>query len=168
MAKRKGIIITAIFILLCSLYTASAQVIRELNWTFPLTRTHTGMLIGNGTQGLMIWGKDNQLNITIGHQGFWDHRSGNDILSRITYQELKTMLYNKDNSGLREVFAPIKGEASHDFGQPRHLGGGRLEILFPTGYQLVKGTLNLTKSRGDSVDQRFKGKRTPDRYPPGG
>ncbi len=46
----------------------------SLTWQFPLPRTHTGMLIGNGTQGLMIWGKDNRLHITIGHEGFWDRR----------------------------------------------------------------------------------------------
>ncbi|MCK5468586.1 MAG: hypothetical protein KAI99_08755, partial [Cyclobacteriaceae bacterium] len=55
-----------------------------LVWKFPLPRTHTGALIGNGVQGLMIWGVDNQLNITIGRAGFWDRRGGKDFLKNTT------------------------------------------------------------------------------------
>ncbi|MCU0368253.1 MAG: hypothetical protein MUF39_05435, partial [Cyclobacteriaceae bacterium] len=55
---------------------------KVLTWNFPLNRTHTGILLGNGTQGLMVWGKDNQLKITIGRAGFWDHRGGNEFSAR--------------------------------------------------------------------------------------
>ena len=40
-----------------------------LNWQFPLPRTHTGALLGNGVMGLMVWG-DESLHITVGRAGF--------------------------------------------------------------------------------------------------
>jgi len=118
---------------------------KELVWSFPLQRTHTGMLIGNGTQGLMIWGQENQLNITIGHQGFWDHRAGNNIFNRVNFQELKKLLYDKDEEKLTKAFEVAVNKNDPDFGRPKQIGGGRLEILFPTGYKLSSGVLDLKK-----------------------
>ena len=60
---------------------------RLLTWEFPLPRTHTGALLGNGAQGLMVWG-DEALNITVAHAGFWDHRGGNPFTSRTSYAEV--------------------------------------------------------------------------------
>ncbi len=54
-----------------------------LSWDFPLPRTHTGILLGNGTQGLMVWG-ESTLNVTTGRAGFWDHRRGKLCEVRIT------------------------------------------------------------------------------------
>ena len=54
-----------------------------LFWNFPLPRTHTGIPLANGTQGLLVWG-DDKLHVTIGRAGFWDHRGGNDFQSVTT------------------------------------------------------------------------------------
>ena len=70
----KSIFILFFFILLWSCQSTTnttAKEERTLDWQFPLKRTHTGMLLGNGVQGLMIWGYENKLNITIGRAGFW-------------------------------------------------------------------------------------------------
>lgn len=137
------------FILIIGCIFAEARAIekKQLVWSFPLPRTHTGMLIGNGTQGLMIWGQENQLHITIGHEGFWDHRAGNDILDRITFSELKQILQSKDHEALKKAFEiPVNTSEPH-FDRPKQLGGGRLEIRFPSGYQLKTGTLDLKSGR---------------------
>ena len=42
---------------------------RIYQWDFPLPRTHAGMLQGNGTMGVMIWGEGSVLRLTIG-RGF--------------------------------------------------------------------------------------------------
>ncbi len=113
---------------------------KTLEWKFPLKRTHTGILIGNGTQGIMIWGYDNQLNITIGRAGFWDHRGGNEFASRTTFKEVKKLLYAGDEEGLRQAFAvPEKDDISPP--RPQQIGGGRLEIYFPENYKIEKGNL---------------------------
>ena len=114
-----------------------------LLWQFPLPRTHTGALIGNGVQGLMVWGVDNQLNITIGRAGFWDRRGGKDFLKNTTYRKVKDLLYADDQAGLRDVFGvdvePEPGQPS----RPHQIGGGRLEIEMPEGWVLTSGVLDL-------------------------
>ena len=113
-------------------------------WEFPLPRTHTGALIGNGVQGLMIWGKDNQLNITIGRAGFWDRRGGNEFIQKTTFRQVKDLLYSGNEQGLRDVFGidaePPAGRPS----RPHQIGGGRLEILLPDGWKLTKGVMDLS------------------------
>lgn len=114
-----------------------------LLWNFPLPRTHTGALIGNGVQGLMIWGKDNQLNVTVGRAGFWDRRGGKDFLKNTTYKQVKNFLYTKNEKGLRNAFGmdvePEPGQPE----RPHQIGGGRLEIELPEGWKLQRGVLDL-------------------------
>jgi len=100
------------------------------------------MLIGNGVQGIIIWGYNNQLNITVGRAGFWDHRGGNDFASRTTYQEVKQLLYDRNEDGLRKVFT-VPSTKKNDPPRPQQIGGGRLEIHFPEGYNMDYATLIL-------------------------
>lgn len=118
------------FLLACLLSVpAFAQPTRPLVWHFPITRPHTGILLGNGTQGLMVWGGGRQLNITIGRAGFWDHRGGNEFSTKTTYQDVKRLLQAGDYDGIKRAFAiPKTGDPG--FGHPQQLGGGRLEITF--------------------------------------
>ncbi len=138
-----------IILILCMILMlrASFAIARNnsLSWQFPLPRTHTGMLIGNGTQGLMIWGEGNRLYITIGHQGFWDHRSGNNFLNQINFQELRNILYAKDEEKLKKAFEVPLPASGLAFDRPKQFGGGRLEVRFPEGSELRKGTLSLAK-----------------------
>lgn len=112
-------------------------------WEFPLPRTHTGALIGNGVQGLMIWGKDNQLNITVGRAGFWDRRGGNEFIQKTTYKQVRDFLYSGNERGLRDAFGidaePVPGRPT----RPHQIGGGRLEIVMPDGWKLTKGMMDL-------------------------
>lgn len=119
---------------------------KVLVWQFPLTRPHTGILLGNGTQGLMVWGGGGQLNITIGRAGFWDHRGGNEFSARTTYREVKKLLEAKDEAGLRKVFEVPPAAVSQPK-EPRQLGGGRLEIKLPDGWTLAQGRLLLQNAR---------------------
>ena len=114
-----------------------------LLWNFPLPRTHTGALIGNGVQGLMIWGVDNQLNITIGRAGFWDRRGGKEFLKNTSYQEVKNYLYSKNENGLRKAFGMDEKPKPGIPERPHQIGGGRLEIEMPEGWKLTKGVLDL-------------------------
>jgi len=114
---------------------------KQLVWNFPLPRTHTGVVIANGNQGLMVWGKDNQLNITIARAGFWDHRGRKYYDIQTNYKQVKKLLAEKNGTGLSEAFGiPENGEDKSR--RPKQIGGGRLEIRFPAQYQLRKATLN--------------------------
>ncbi len=117
---------------------------KPLNWPFPINRPHTGILLGNGTQGLMVWGGGRQLNITIGRAGFWDHRGGNEFSAKTTFADVKRMLQAGDYAGVKTAFA-IPKNGDQGFGRPQQLGGGRLELTLPLGWELKQGVLDMAK-----------------------
>jgi len=112
------------------------------DWPFPLPRPHTGPLQGNAVLGVMIWGHDNQLNLTIGRADFWDRRGGKRWTEQMNYFHIRKLLESNDEKSLREIFK----EESPGPGQPRRpsiLPIGRFELLFPDNYTITKGTLHL-------------------------
>lgn len=115
-----------------------------LTWTFPLPRTHTGILLGNGKQGLMVWGSDT-LNITVGRAGFWDHRGGNAFASRTTFTEVRTLLEANDEAGIEQVFANTEQPDQAIY--PKQIGGGRLELRFADGLRPLRGELETHAAR---------------------
>jgi hypothetical protein len=125
---------TRIFLLLSAfLIRADSGFGQLLTWNFPVNRTHAGILLGNGTQGLMVWGIDT-LNITVGHAGFWDHRGGNDFASRTDLPAGKKPCRCKDEAKIRSLFA-IEPKPSEP-ARPWHLSAGLCQVIIPavTGY----------------------------------
>jgi hypothetical protein len=114
---------------------------RTYDWYFPLPRTHTGMLQGNGTMGVMIWGEGSILRVTVGRADFWDHRGGLHWHEGINYNRIRVALESGSDEELNDLFGahPKPGEPAW----PSVLPIGRLEIDFGAGARLVKGTLNL-------------------------
>lgn len=114
---------------------------RILSWEFPLLRTHAGALLGNGTQGLMVWGNE-ALHITVGRAGFWDHRGGSVFANRTTFQELRQMLEAGDEAAIKRTFAPPNTSPDQP-NRPHQIGGGRLELHFPDGLRPRLATLDM-------------------------
>jgi len=111
-------------------------------WHFPLPRTHTGVLQGNGTMGVMIWGEANVLRLTIGRADFWDHRGGMPWREGMSYQAIRALLEAGDEAGLRRLFErtdPRPGEPA----RPSVLPLGRLELVLTDELTLSQATLNL-------------------------
>lgn len=120
---------------------------RLLEWAFPLPRVHTGMLIGNGTQGLMIWG-DSALMITVGRNGFWDRRGGNPVIAHTSFQDVKRLLYANDEKGLRKAFGLDEGIGALA-ARPHQIGGADVRLPLPAGWKLEKGTLDLSTATAE-------------------
>ena len=118
---------------------------RTLTWQFPLPRPHTGVLLGNGTQGIMVWGGGHTLHLTISRSGFWDHRGGNEFSAKTTYADLKNKLQAGDKAGITAAFA-VPRSAAQSLGHPQQLGGGRLDVTLPDGWLIQYG--NLFTDRG--------------------
>lgn len=116
----------------------------RLHWSFPILRPHAGPLLGNGVQGLMVWGADRELRITVGRAGFWDHRGGNDFSSAITFPELRRMLEAGDEEGLRRAFGRHVAMQKSD--RPQQFGAGRIELTLPAGCRLDGATLDLERA----------------------
>lgn len=141
--KKKQFILCFIYFVACVAMETHAMGAKKLVWHFPLPRPHTGMLIGNGIQGLMIWGQENRLHITIGHGGFWDHRGANDLGKLTTFSELKDMLYADRSEDVRNMFSFTPKQEE----RPRQIGGGRLALNLPENYRLLHAELNLSNGK---------------------
>ena len=115
---------------------------RRYDWTFPLPRTHTGMVQGNGTFGAMIWGEGRILRITVGRADYWDHRGGLPWTKRQLYRRIRRCLEAGDREGLMKLFRranPVDGEPA----RPSVLPIGRIEIDLGAGAKLATGTVDV-------------------------
>lgn len=104
-------------------------------WHFPLPRPHTGVPLGDGITGLLVWGEQT-LNLTVARAGFWDHRGANPVLEHATYAAVRQLLESDQEEAIRALFTG-PGRA------PGQLGGGRLEITFAHGIQPRRADLDL-------------------------
>jgi alpha-L-fucosidase 2 len=110
-------------------------------WEFPLTRTHTGMLQGNGSLGLMVWGQGSVLALTLGRADLWDHRGGLPWTEKQSYANIRSCLESGDEQRLRGLFE----ETARPEGVPRRpsvIPVGRLELDFGQGVELLTGNLD--------------------------
>ena len=74
--------------------------LKNIEWDFPLPRTHTGILAGNSTMGTIFWGSDNLLKITVGRADFWDHRGGMPFTSAHHAENIFQILKNHDTAAM--------------------------------------------------------------------
>lgn len=115
---------------------------RMYDWQFPLPRTHTGMLQGNGTFGAMIWGEANVLKITLNRADFWDHRGGLAWNERMNFTTIRDLLLQKDELRLTALFQDSE-IPSGEPARPSVLPLGRIECIFPADYTLTDGSLDV-------------------------
>ena len=111
-------------------------------WHFPLPRTHTGVLQGNGAMGVMIWGEDNILRVTFNRADFWDRRGGKPWVEGMSYARIRGLLEAGDEKGLRALFEQSDippGEPA----RPSLLPLGRIELVLPEGTKLTEARLDV-------------------------
>ncbi len=117
----------------------------NLEWTFPIPRPQAGIFLGNGVQGVMVWGEES-ICLTVGRAGFWDHRGGEPFLPRATYKELRRVVEAGDASALTGLFssATRPGELAL---KPKQYGCGRLEMSFGKDWAPQRGVLSLGEGK---------------------
>lgn len=113
------------------------------HWEFPLPRTHTGMLLGNATMGLMIWGQDNLLKITIGRADLWDHRGGMTWKAHQNFADIRRLLEANDEKGLRALFVTDTANQPGQPGRPSIIPVGRVDLELATDVKLKTGSLDM-------------------------
>ena len=114
-----------------------------LQWHFPLRRPYTGILLGNGTLGVMVWGGGRSLCLSIARNGFWDRRGGVPFSSSVSYEQVRAYLMADDIPGLRDHFTSKQQEEGYR--KPTQLPGGRLEVDLPA--ELTDASLNTATGR---------------------
>jgi alpha-L-fucosidase 2 len=117
--------------------------IHDLDWEFPLARTHTGILQGNATMGTMIWGKGDTLNITIGRADLWDHRGGMPWTDSQNYSDIRRCLEANDELGLRALFVTDTETVAGQPPRPSVIPVGRVDLNLGAGAELKTGVLNV-------------------------
>ncbi len=117
--------------------------ITTLDWTFPLPRTHTGIPLGNGRTGLLVWGEGNTLRVTIGRADLWDHRGGMPWTARQNYADIRRALEAGDEAAIRDIFRPETEGVPGSPARPSVLPLGRLEIVLAPEWRADQGRLEL-------------------------
>jgi alpha-L-fucosidase 2 len=123
-----------------ALWAASPQH-KTLRWVFPILRTHTGVLLGNGKQGLMVYGDSNHLNVVFARAGFWDRRSWYHPAPTTSYAELTSLIKQGNMPGVRNLFKNPNQDSSLK-ARTQQYGGGRLDIYFSKGWKLAFADLH--------------------------
>jgi alpha-L-fucosidase 2 len=122
---------------------------------FPLARPEVGMLLANGTAGVMIWGQDNVLRITLNRSDFWLHRPC-AVSSGGTYAKVREYIGSKDLPRLEALLQPPKNGGAKAC-RSTQLPLGRIDCVFSkdtvlkTGYLHLKNgkvVIDVTDSRG--------------------
>ncbi len=111
-----------------------------LAWDFPLPRTHTGIPLGNGTLGALVWG-GTEVRLTIGRNGWWDHRGATDFTRQIDFPRLKDLLQGGREAEVGQYFKPEPGPPGSGR-RPIQLPVGRLDLTLPDGLVPVQATFD--------------------------
>ena len=105
---------------------------------FPLERPHCGVPLANGNFGALVWGRDT-LNLTLGQNDLWDHRIGELVDERDSYERLAAYAEQHDyDSGLNKLFHKDQSF----IGRSRRLPVGRFDLHFAEGIVPRKAELH--------------------------
>lgn len=125
----------------------------RLELTFPLERTHCGIVMGNGNFGAMIWGRE-RLHVTVNRADFWDRRGGELIVPGTNYSDLVETARSKGSGKALELAIPRYHFPENVF-KPQRLPVGRFEFSFSAGVrpvsvvlEYVSGTVTVNLSDG--------------------
>ncbi len=114
-------------------------------WDFPLEKTHEGMLAGNGTMGIMVFGESSTLKITIGRADLWDHRGGMKWSAKQNYKDIKKALEANDKDAIHQIFKTDSENIAGLPGRPSVIPVGRFDIELPDQAELTCGKIFLKK-----------------------
>lgn len=114
---------------------------RVLTWYFPLARPMTGVALGNGRQGVLVWGGE-RLHLTVGRAGFWDRRNPHPVPAATTFARVRAAVEAGNEPAVKALFAGPEADAGGS-PYPQQIGAGRIEIAFAEGRRPVRARLNL-------------------------
>ena len=102
---------------------------KNLKLKFPLERPHCGVPLANGNLGALVWGCDT-LNVTVNQNDLWDHRMGELVDPRDSYEKL--VGFCKINGCIHEL-NDLWHRDLKDPRRPRRLPVGRFDFHFADG-----------------------------------
>lgn len=136
-----------VFATLSAALTFSARA-SVMEWEYPrLGCCHEGMAFADGVTGVLVWGAEDTINLTIGRADLWDHRGGYSWQSSQSYTNIVALVASGDKEKLLGLF---KKDSPPNWGgryNPYMLPLGRIVVKVP-GQTLVKGFLDTSTGLG--------------------
>ncbi|MCY3002730.1 MAG: glycoside hydrolase N-terminal domain-containing protein [Planctomycetota bacterium] len=110
----------------------------------PVSRWDDGLPLGNGAQGVLVWGEGNVVRLSLDRGDLWDERTP-DMLQREdwTYATMKELVANGPQQKLHELFDVPYDTVPY----PTKLPGGRIELVFPEGTNVQRFSLDLASAQ---------------------
>ena len=127
-------------LLLCAVSAAAfADVVK---WDFPrLGCCHEGLAFSDGVTGVLVWGGEDEIRLTVGRGDLWDHRGGYPWLPSQNYANIVSLVREGRKDELVGLF---RNEPPANWGgryNPYMLPLGRVVIMVP-GAVLDSGELD--------------------------
>lgn len=116
---------------------------RVISHDFPLAFVHEGSVLGNGFCGLMLWGAERALNITVGCAALWDHRGGMSWTAKQNLVDIRAALERRDAEAIKAIFATDTERIAGQPARPSLIPVGRLEITLQEGCRLERCDMHL-------------------------
>ena len=131
------------------------QGMKPISKNFPLPRIQCGAVLGNGKIGCLIWGQDNVFHITIGCADLWDHRGGMPICARQNWKDICQALHERNEKKIDDIFRQTQAGSVR---QPSLIPVGRISVVMPQSWRLVRYDLILENGVTEIVIQNRQGK----------
>lgn len=127
-----------------------------LTWRFPIDGPGAGIVLGNGSMGLMVWGGGSTLSVSVGRNGFWDRRDGGEIEATTTYEGVRDALLAGRYDDLETLFPSPKRRT---YRTPSQIPLGRVDIMLTPGWSVESTELSylsgcLIVTLGSAVGER--------------
>ena len=119
---------------------AGSVVLAEpVTWEFPrMGSPHEGLAFADGVTGVLVWGGEDTINLTVGRADLWDHRGGYPWTAAQSYTNIVDALVKKDDARLWSLF-----DKETPKGEPRN------PYMLPLGRVVVKLQGEATLKRGE-------------------
>ena len=125
---------------------ATGEAEGRVYWDFPrLGNCQEGMAFADGVTGVLVWGGDDELRLTVGRADLWDHRGGYPWTEEQSYTNIVSLWRSGEKERLLGLFTrnPIAGEPRNPYLLPL----GRVVVKMP-GARLHHGELNTRTGVG--------------------
>ena len=123
---------------------AAAEVVE---WEFPrLGSCHEGLPFSDGVTGVLVWGGDDTINLTVGRADLWDHRGGYPWTAAQSYTNIVALVQAGKKAELEALF-----RKETPAGEPRNpymLPLGRVVITLDSDWKLTSGELDTETGIG--------------------
>lgn len=124
----------------------------NLKLAAPINTWDEAVPLGNGTMGVLLWGKENTIRLSLDRGDLWDERPSKDFLkvkNRFTWAEMQRMVAENKMDEFSEVF-----DSNYDYnGSPTKLPAGRVEITLDASQKIESFELNLATAEGVASDK---------------